>query len=698
MPSFSVPVLPHTGLIVPPTEKLPDKKPVIIGLYGLPGCGKSFLLNQLKGELGHDDFQFYEGSEMIASLVPGGLEAFKALPEPEKYEWRQLAIDAIKQESVSRDKTAVVTGHFMFWNEDQAAGTPVCTQKDLSIYTHIIYLGTSAECIAQRSQEDTLRNRTRLSIETLKAWQSAEIRDLRHLCCQHQILFLILNEQDALLSRVSAMIRHFHEASYKNNWFHVEKQLDEIIREDRGSLETVLLLDGDKTLSPEDTGEVFWTLGNPPLQTARSTPANEIFKLLGYSEFAFRQVTLLHEEAASDQEYEERCKAVASACNIHLELLNLLKLLSMQKLVTPIVITSGLGRIWEMMLAHVDLSKTVKVIGGGRVSDNFIVTPEVKAEVVKRLRNAHGLHVWAFGDSPLDLPMLKAANEAYVVVGDARTRSRSMEGALAKAIEDGLEAKQVLLPKDVSPRLDEERLPHVVLESDFYDSLTSTREERHMLQQLCNDQIFQLQILHATNKNASKLLRAPTRDGSLFGPTLRRAHHEVGRYLATEFVSEVVGVKEFPLRDVQGHMSSAYRLCGEETSCIVALMRAGEPMALGVSGVFPTAMFLHAKETSDILTRHIEHRTTILLVDSVINTGKTIIEFVEHICSLDANVRIVVVAGVVQADTIQQGHPMATLLNRRRIPLVALRISSNKYKGVKNLDTGNRLFNTTHLD
>ncbi|KHN94158.1 KAP P-loop [Metarhizium album ARSEF 1941] len=60
----------------PLTEKDDGEKPVVVGLYGLPGSGKSFLLKELRKYLSHADFDFYEGSEMIASLVPGGLREF----------------------------------------------------------------------------------------------------------------------------------------------------------------------------------------------------------------------------------------------------------------------------------------------------------------------------------------------------------------------------------------------------------------------------------------------------------------------------------------------------------------------------------------------------------------------------------------------------------------------------------------------
>lgn len=49
-------------------------KQVIIGLYGLPGAGKIFWLGNLQTALGNDDFRFYDGSDAIAAVTPGGDE------------------------------------------------------------------------------------------------------------------------------------------------------------------------------------------------------------------------------------------------------------------------------------------------------------------------------------------------------------------------------------------------------------------------------------------------------------------------------------------------------------------------------------------------------------------------------------------------------------------------------------------------
>ena len=50
-----------------------------------------------------------------------------------------------------------------------------------------------------------------------------------------------------------------------------------------------------------------------------------------------------------------------------------------------------------------------------------------------------------------------------------------------------------------------------------------------------------------------------------------------------------------------------------------------EPMALGVSDVFPLAMFVHVDHSDDLKLHHLEGQRTVLLVDSVVNTGKKVL-------------------------------------------------------------------------
>ena len=81
----------------------------------------------MRHELGTGLFEFYDGSEMIANVSPGGLKAFQRLEEGEKAQWRQLTIDTIRNECASSGRVAVVAGHFMFWPEEEEDRQPVYT-------------------------------------------------------------------------------------------------------------------------------------------------------------------------------------------------------------------------------------------------------------------------------------------------------------------------------------------------------------------------------------------------------------------------------------------------------------------------------------------------------------------------------------------------------------------------------------------
>lgn len=660
-----------------------SNKAVVIGLYGVPGSGKTFLLDQLKQKLGEEHFAFYEGSQMIAKVVPNGLDEFRELDERKKTYWRQFAIDTVGKECAASRQVAVVGGHFMFWPEEDESGSPVYTQNDLKTFTHILYLDVPAEVVAQRRLDDTKRNRPSTSIAHLRKWQQAEKTQLRHHCRRNGILFSQVFPHSTLLNKVLTLLGDFRHHNEKYNLSQVESRLDEVLVAGQGKLETVLVIDADRTLAAEDTGALFWEkVSRWPRN--EDSPLKMLFTELGYSYTAFRQATLLYEETADDQKFDELCQDVASAVTMYPQFVSLLQLVGKQEHVGAVIVSCGLRLVWEKVLEREGLSKTVKVIGGGRIADGFVVTAAVKAALVDRLQNVYETDVWAFGDSPLDLEMLNKANQAIVIVGEEQTRSKTMDLALSTAIDkDGLRARQALLPSNASPRLDTTRLPLVqLMEPDFLNSI------------LCRSG---LQVLHATEKNAAKLLMTPMRDAKLAGPALREAHRRVGWYLATEFLADVIGMEEYPITHVQRNQTSGYRFLHEQKISIVALMRGGEAMALGVNEALPLAMFVHASHPDDIMLHHLQEQLTVVLVDSVVNSGKTVAQFFHHIRNLHATIRIVIIAGVVQAQSVSDGPLVKALDRHAKVSLIALRLSENKFIGSGTTDTGNRLFNTTHL-
>ncbi|KAI0176087.1 hypothetical protein GGR52DRAFT_589883 [Hypoxylon sp. FL1284] len=122
-------------------------------------------------------------------------------------------------------------------------------------------------------------------------------------------------------------------------------------------------------------------------------------------------------------------------------------------------------------------------------------------------------------------------------------------------------------------------------------------------------------------------------------------------------------------------------------------------MALGISDAFPCAKFLHAFRPDDIKPHHLLNRR-IVLVDAVINSGKTIVNFVQHLRPKRADgvprrdIPIIIVAGVVQFGALSQSKYADILADCNELSIVALRISSNMYAATGKTDTGNRLLNT----
>ncbi|MCJ1281499.1 hypothetical protein MMC26_000819 [Xylographa opegraphella] len=677
-------------MTVPQIRSASDDKPVVVGLYGIPGSGKTFLLNQLEQELGETHFAFYEGSRMIDTVVPGGLTAFQNMEEQEKAYWRGRAVDTIGKKSLDSGKVAVVTGHFMFWSKEQDVGMPVHTTNDFQVFTHILYLDTPAELVEKRCLDDTQRSRSLPPVSHLRRWQKEEKTELRNLCHCHGILFMLVNPIPTLSNKVSTLLHDFRHHSENYNLNQAQRRLDDIVGASRNQLETMLVLDADKTMAAADAGALFWQKFSTlwPEKTGSST-LNALFSgPLSYSHTAFRQAVLLYEETTTDEEFDTFCNDVALEVAMYPDILSLLQLVTEQKHVGAVVVTCGLRRVWDKVLEREGLSEKVKVIGGGRISDGFVISPAVKGALVARLQDFHHLHVWAFGDSPVDLDMLCKADQAIIVVGGEQTRSKTMDAALISAIDnDGLQACQAVLPSSVSPRLDSTKLPIVKLtEPEFVTSLLGNRTTHDGLDIIC-----------ATERNATKLLATTMRDAAVAGPALRESHRRVGYYLALEFLADVMGLEQPPIRHVLGHQTTGYQFLHERQTTIVALMRGGEPMAFGVSDALPLAMFVHAADADEVELHHLQGQLTVILVDAVVNTGKTVIEFVQHIRKLHATIRIVVVAGVVQDQCLSGGSLNQTLARYPNIHLITLRLSSTKFTGSGTTDTGNRLFNTIHL-
>jgi uracil phosphoribosyltransferase len=170
-----------------------------------------------------------------------------------------------------------------------------------------------------------------------------------------------------------------------------------------------------------------------------------------------------------------------------------------------------------------------------------------------------------------------------------------------------------------------------------------------------------------------------------------------------EYLNSLLRIEEYKIPHVQGNTTEGYRFKNEVKTLIVPMMRGGEPMAFGISKALTTAAFAHAYKFADFelgskSAGNLEGKETIILVDSVINSGKSIVEFLQPLRRKYKNTKVVVVAGVVQAGA-TVGAKLAKMLEADgNLTLVALKKSENKFTGKGGTDTGDRLFNTTYLD
>jgi ABC-type phosphonate transport system ATPase subunit len=87
------------------------RPPTIVGIYGISGSGKSYLLEQLKGRLGETTFLFYEGSEQLLKTSNDTLENFKGLSNTRRNFIRARAIIATSVPRLTRLGLLLVTIH-----------------------------------------------------------------------------------------------------------------------------------------------------------------------------------------------------------------------------------------------------------------------------------------------------------------------------------------------------------------------------------------------------------------------------------------------------------------------------------------------------------------------------------------------------------------------------------------------------------
>ena len=200
-------------------------------------------------------------------------------------------------------------------------------------------------------------------------------------------------------------------------------------------------------------------------------------------------------------------------------------------------------------------------------------------------------------------------------------------------------------------------------------------------------------LRHFTDVPACRLLADRTRRSDLDTRDYSDAYAELGRFLAHQ-VLEQFELEEYQIQHCEGPRQGI-RIREEERIGIACLMRAGLYLAHGCRTVLrrsPLHLFsperdkgLCSKELEELASSQLD---TLLIVDSVVNTGKTIRPIFTQAKALGIR-RVIVLAGV---SPFEQGNSIAT--DYPDVLFYFARLSHNSYVGKGSTDTGNRLFGT----
>lgn len=168
----------------------------------------------------------------------------------------------------------------------------------------------------------------------------------------------------------------------------------------------VFLVDGDRTITPDDTSREFLTrAGLDPLVIKRR------FERDGYVFDAFRFHADVH-IALGEAAFASLAPDVAADTVPHPGAIEFLRTAS--KVGRVYLVSAGIPRIWRALLDRHDLHD-VGVIGGVDPRNPYVFGRVEKAHVA-HLFLSQASHIVAVGDSAVDADMLRLADHAVMVV------------------------------------------------------------------------------------------------------------------------------------------------------------------------------------------------------------------------------------------------------------------------------------------
>ncbi|SEM22564.1 ATPase, P-type (transporting), HAD superfamily, subfamily IC [Butyrivibrio sp. ob235] len=352
-----------------------------IGLYGLPSAGKSFILDEVK------NFEVFAGSKKLFEIAPD----FHSLSADKQTEVRQQLARELKE----KDRI-IVDGHYAFGE------SIVFTEEDGQLYDAFVYLYVDPEILKNRML-DSVKNQ-RYAEYDIASWQNKEIEGLRKYCHENNKDFYIIdNPEKGYFADISLVLEFINSLACGFSCVKFAHKCAETILEKTAEENTITLLDGDKTLTLDDSS------GKLGYRT-------HIFDNNFYTGFQ----SWRHHIEFSD---------FLQLNDIHIDCVEDLGMRFNENVICRIegqgyILTSGFIGIWERLAKKLELP----LFYGNQMA------AESKYFITKELQEA-GKMVIAIGDGMNDYYMLKQANHGYLVAKSDGTLSRSLKGRDVEGME-----------------------------------------------------------------------------------------------------------------------------------------------------------------------------------------------------------------------------------------------------------------------
>lgn len=337
-----------------------------IGLYGMPTAGKTHILDQI------DFMEVALGSRLLREIDP----EFDMRDEDGR---KRDRVEFAKQ--MVKKKDFIMDGHFAFGNE------VAFTENDGEMYDVFLYLFISPEILKKRMTASEKNHK--YAGYDITEWQLREIDGLREYCHQNNKDFYVIdNPPQNYFEDVSEIIRFIKKIvkGYSCVSF-ARRCADDILK--KSTSDTVVLLDGDKTLTIEDSSKAVFGyethLYDGNFYTGyQAWKQNEEFKQYKVEELTKLPIHL-----------NEKVKAVLTKDSF--------------------ILTSGHKKIWGVIAGELQLDYYYGIE----------MSAETKFFVTKYLQKS-GKRVVAYGDGMNDYFMLKQADEGFLVTKEDGSISRSL--------------------------------------------------------------------------------------------------------------------------------------------------------------------------------------------------------------------------------------------------------------------------------